>query len=95
MGSSRGSLGFMIQIERTHLSRLCRADLGYYTVTWSMLAYLSCENCATEESCVEAAGGKVCKPTMSIGQYGFMALVMDTERNMIGLHSMTTAKHRT
>jgi predicted enzyme related to lactoylglutathione lyase len=25
---------------------------------------------------------------MSIGQYGFIALITDTEGNMIGLHSM-------
>jgi predicted enzyme related to lactoylglutathione lyase len=51
------------------------------------LVYFSCEDCATEASRVEAAGGKVFKPKMSIDQYGFIALVSDTERNMIGLHS--------
>ena len=52
------------------------------------LIYFSCEDCANEASRVEAAGGKICKPKMSIGQYGFIALVTDTEGNMIGLHSM-------
>ena len=52
------------------------------------LVYFSCEDCAIEASRVEAAGGSVCKPKMSIGEYGFIALVMDTEGNMIGLHSM-------
>ena len=52
------------------------------------LVYFSCEDCASEASRVEAAGGKICKPKMSIGQYGFIALVNDTEGNMIGLHSM-------
>jgi len=28
------------------------------------------------------------KPKTSIGPYGYMALVTDTEGNMIGLHSM-------
>jgi hypothetical protein len=42
---------------------------------------------------VEAAraaenGGRVFKEKMSIGKYGFIALVFDTEGNMIGLHSM-------
>ncbi len=52
------------------------------------LVYFSCEDCGNEASRVEAAGGKICKPKMSIGQYGFIALVSDTEGNMVGLHSM-------
>lgn len=34
------------------------------------------------------AGGQIHKPKMSIGQYGYIALVVDTEGNMIGLHSL-------
>ena len=52
------------------------------------LVYFSCEDCASEASRVHGAGGKICKPKMAIGQYGFIALVTDTEGNMIGLHSM-------
>lgn len=52
------------------------------------LVYFSCEDCANEASRVADAGGKICKPKMAIGQYGFMALASDTEGNMIGLHSM-------
>ena len=52
------------------------------------LIYFSCEDCANEASRVERAGGKICKPKISIGHYGFMSLVTDTEGNMIGLHSM-------
>ena len=52
------------------------------------LVYFSCDDCGVEASLVEAAGGKVCKPKMAICQYGFIALVMDTEGNMVGLHSM-------
>ncbi len=52
------------------------------------LVYFSCNDCAVESSRVEEAGGRVCKPKMAIGQYGFIALIADTEGNMIGLHSM-------
>lgn len=52
------------------------------------LVYFSCNDCANEASRVKAAGGNICKPKMPIGQYGFIALVNDTEGNMIGLHSM-------
>lgn len=54
----------------------------------SVLIYFGCEDCAVEESRVTRAGGKVHRPKMSIGQYGFISLVHDTEGNLIGLHSM-------
>ncbi|MCB9240570.1 MAG: VOC family protein [Flavobacteriales bacterium] len=36
---------------------------------------------------VEEAGGKVLAPKMSIGEFGNIAFIMDTEGNNIGLHS--------
>ncbi len=36
---------------------------------------------------VEAAGGKVLLPRTSIGDPGFIALVLDTEGNQVGLHA--------
>lgn len=37
---------------------------------------------------VEAAGGKVLSPKMSIGENGFIAYFLDTEGNKVGFHSM-------
>jgi len=54
----------------------------------STLVYFSCEDCAVEEARVVPAGGSVFKTKFSIGDYGFIALVTDTEGNMIGLHSL-------
>jgi uncharacterized protein len=54
----------------------------------STLVYFVCDDCATEEARVAKAGGRVEKTKFSIGQYGFVALVYDTEGNMFGLHSM-------
>lgn len=54
----------------------------------STLVYFSCEDCAVEAGRAKASGGQVFKDKFSIGQYGFIALVSDTEGNMIGLHSM-------
>ncbi len=54
----------------------------------STLVYFSCEDCAAEESRVAACGGTVQRPKMSIGQFGFITLAVDTEGNMIGLHSL-------
>ena len=54
----------------------------------SVLVYFSCEDCGVEESRVLDAGGRIEKEKFSIGQFGFVSLVYDTEGNMIGLHSM-------
>jgi predicted enzyme related to lactoylglutathione lyase len=54
----------------------------------STLVYFGCEDCAVEESQVVACGGRVQRPKMSIGQFGFISLAVDTEGNMIGLHSL-------
>jgi uncharacterized protein len=52
------------------------------------IVYFVCADCAVEASRASENGGKIHKEKMSIGQYGFIALVVDTEGNMIGLHSM-------
>jgi hypothetical protein len=55
--------------------------------TGGTLVYFTCDDCSVEESRVENAGGKVLQPKMSIGDYGFCSVIMDTEGNSIGLHS--------
>lgn len=52
------------------------------------LVYFKCEDCAVEAARAADHGGRVVKEKMSIGKYGFIALVSDTEGTMIGLHSM-------
>ena len=54
----------------------------------STLVYFMCDDCAIEEGRVKTSGGKIEKPKMSIGEYGFISLAIDTEGNMFGLHSM-------
>jgi len=36
---------------------------------------------------VAAAGGKVLQPKEQIGEFGYIAMILDTEGNRIGLHS--------
>lgn len=55
----------------------------------STIVYFSCSDCAVEASRVVPAGGRIFKEKFPIGPYGFIALVFDTEGNMIGLHSTT------
>ena len=54
----------------------------------STLVYFSCEDCSVEESRIEGAGGRVVRPKVSIGEYGFITLATDPDGNMFGLHSM-------
>jgi predicted enzyme related to lactoylglutathione lyase len=54
----------------------------------STIIYFGCEDCAVEAARAADAGGRVHLEKTSIGQYGAIALVYDTEGNMIGLHSM-------
>ena len=54
----------------------------------STLVYFTCADCAIEAKRAKENGGRIFKDKFSIGQYGFISLVNDTEGNMIGLHSM-------
>lgn len=53
----------------------------------SVMVYFACDDCSNEESRVEDAGGKVLKSKSSIGEFGFVAICMDSEGNTFGLHS--------
>jgi predicted enzyme related to lactoylglutathione lyase len=52
------------------------------------IIYFSCADCAVEAARAVQHGGKVVKEKFSIGDYGFVAFVEDTEGNVIGLHSI-------
>lgn len=54
----------------------------------STMVYFTCDDCAVEAARAAANGGKVVMGKHPIGQYGFIAIVQDTEGNTIGLHSM-------
>jgi predicted enzyme related to lactoylglutathione lyase len=72
----RGSAGTLVKME------------GMPSGGNSTLVYFACEDCAVEAGRVAANGGKVFKDKMPIGEHGHIALVTDTEGNMVGLHSM-------
>ena len=52
------------------------------------LVYFVCEDCAEQAARVTKNGGSLHRDKVSIGPYGFIALAIDTEGNMFGLHSM-------
>lgn len=59
-----------------------RLEKGNNTVV-----YFASEDCIAEATRAEQAGGKVLQPKMSIGEFGFVAALLDTEGNVIKLHS--------
>lgn len=52
------------------------------------LVYFSCEDCGEMAARAAASGGQIQRPKFAIGPYGFIALVSDSEGNLIGLHSL-------
>ncbi len=74
--NARGAAGSLVKIE------------GVPSGGRGTLIYFSCEDCALEQARVTAAGGSVHKPKFSIGEYGYISLVHDSEGNLIGLHSL-------
>jgi len=79
--------GFPMDMETTGASGALVKMPDYPSGGNSILIYFSSKDCAVEEAKVEDAGGKIERPKMSIGEYGFVTLAYDTEGNMFGLHS--------
>jgi len=80
--------GFPSSMERTGASGSLVVMEGVASGGNSTLVYFSCDDCAVEAARVTSFGGKLHREKISIGQYGFIALVVDTEGNMFGLHSL-------
>lgn len=53
-----------------------------------VIIYFPCDDCAVLAARAEKNGGRIQKQKSPIGEHGFISLVVDTEGNMIGLHSM-------
>ena len=56
--------------------------------TEGTLIYFVTAHCGETADKAVAAGGKVFMPRTSIGPYGFIAIIGDSEGNSVGLHSM-------
>jgi len=79
---------FPIQPEANGASGALIRMEGFPSGGNSTIVYFICQDCSIEAKRASTEGGKIFKEKFSIGQYGFIALVTDTEGNMIGLHSM-------
>lgn len=61
---------------------------GASPTTGGTIVYFGVEDCMVEESRVSDAGGRVINSKMSIGEYGFVSVCMDSEGNLFGLSSI-------
>ena len=75
MDPTNGAPGALVQME------------GMKAGGAGTIVYFGSEDCAVEAARAEAAGGKVFQPKMDIGDYGFAAMLVDTEGNTVGIHS--------
>ena len=67
---------------------LCHDPQQPFTPGNSVLLYFACDDCAIEAARAAQHGGKVLTGKTAIGNdYGFDALIEDSEGNRIGLHS--------
>ena len=81
--------GFPVSMERPGVGgALVKMDGAASWGNNGTRVYFSCKDCAVEAASVAQYGGTVYREKISIGAYGFIALVLDTEGNMIGLHSL-------
>lgn len=60
---------------------------GYEPTATGTVVYFYSEDVNVELAKAIKSGGKVIVPKTDIGEYGFIALFIDTEGNRVGLHS--------
>ncbi len=51
------------------------------------VVYFETEDCTSEAQMIEQAGGKVVQPKTHIGEFGYIAIFIDSEGNTVGFHS--------
>lgn len=52
------------------------------------IVYFNCEDCAVEEKRAREKGAEIIVPKTSLEQFGFAAIIRDSEGNLIGLYSL-------
>lgn len=76
MGHGSGAPGALVKLP------------GYPSGGNSVVVYFSCADCGVWAAKAVSAGGQIETGKKSVGQFGYIALVIDTEGNIIGLHSL-------
>lgn len=81
-------MAFPMDMERPGASGALAKMSDFPSGGNSTLVYFSCDDCANEAGRVASSGGRIQREKMAIGEYGYIALALDTEGNMFGLHSL-------
>ncbi len=86
---SGGTMNGIFPADREHngvAGAVCHGE-GYAPSADGSIVYLNANGqLDTILSRVEAAGGKILRPKTDIGDPGFMAWIIDSEGNRVGLH---------
>lgn len=77
---------FPMEMDRVGASGALVKMEGVQSGGSGTIPYFHCNEVAVEAARIAECGGQIHTPKMSIGQYGHVALAVDTEGNMIGLH---------
>ena len=80
--------GFPMELNRWGAGGALIKMEGVFSGGNSTIVYFSCENCSIQEKRVVKFGGGIERKKFSVGEYGFISLVFDTEGNLFGLHSL-------
>lgn len=78
---------FPMHLEKMGASGALVKMAGKDSGVGGTLVYFSCQDCAIEAARINPFGGSLQRDKFAIGEYGFIALALDTEGNMFGLHS--------
>jgi predicted enzyme related to lactoylglutathione lyase len=80
--------GFPMELNRWGAGGALVRMKGFAPGGNSTIVYFNSEDCARTEKRVVRFGGSIEKKKFSVGEYGFISLVLDTEGNVFGLHSL-------
>lgn len=90
-GDSQGDmqmLAFPAEMQNSGAAGVLVKMDGMKAGAGGTLVYFGSADCSVEAGRAAAAGGAVVQEKFSLGEYGFAALIKDSEGNVIGLHSM-------
>ncbi|WP_298425709.1 VOC family protein [uncultured Kordia sp.] len=78
---------FPFNHESSNISGALVEKTDFVPSSNNTVVYFETEDNIAEEQRIEMAGGKMVQPKMSIGEFGFISIFIDTEGNTVGLHS--------
>ena len=78
---------FPFDHESPNISGALVEKINFTPSANNTVVYFETEDCIAEEEKIEKLGGKIVRPKMSIDEFGFISIFIDSEGNTVGLHS--------